>query len=168
MADIYRIPNLNTGAVYHVEASSPRVALGRVFKYRDEARAINPGNDGEVIISYAVKNLGPATYAWRVQATDDTQRQRAQRWSASPPSFRDWYTREVHRTDQIADPIAQGYTVAPGTTRKAAERAALQQAERMFADDPTAAAAIEAWQADRRTEREIFSRLAINPARLTR
>ena len=151
MADVYRIANLATGAVYAIEASSPRVALGRMFHYPAEKRAIStpnsPGNVAEVVVSYAIENEGPASYAYRVQPSRNERREHAQMWRHNPPSFTDWYEFDIRRADKIAgDPIAQGYTVT-GTSRNAAARAADAAARVLFDADPEAAAAVEAWRA---------------------
>ena len=145
MSNLYRIANLTTGAVYTIEASSPRVALGRAFQLPAEQRAISPGRGAEVVFSYAIKNEGPAGYAYRVQATDDATRARAQSWSVNRqirPS--DYFLYEVQRDDTIAD--QQGYTTY-GTTREGATREAQRQIIKKFAADPEAAAAVKAWRA---------------------
>jgi hypothetical protein len=103
MVDIYRVADTNTGEVWTTQASSARVALGRVLTAMKIANGdLRKGR--ELHLSFTITNKGPAVYGWRLEwrlSVQDLAKLEAERWDCHYRSliWADAISMKIRRTD---------------------------------------------------------------------
>jgi hypothetical protein len=135
MADIYRVAETRTGEVWTVDASSPRVAVGRILEGMEGASKKLPVGR-ELHLAFAITNKGPAVYGYKLtwkRTEAELAELEVSRRAANyyyPPSAWDAIDTVILRSDK---PEYDDSFTAVGPS-KTTRRAADTEARRLFTE----------------------------------